>query len=608
MPHKTNHLLALLLVPLFLTSCLGLGDGTRSGDGFESIPPSELQAVTSQGITIHAYVVISLDPETHHELTLNPDTNNFQGTVTVQRGQTFDATVVYTADDPVTNQTLEIAHYVRKGLVASGDDGMDVSYEGDEANWETLFDLSPGTPNVMNLDGDSYNNFVEIVYGSDATLSESLPAGPSANVTVKDELFGSLDVGLPPPGADNLASLRGEEELTLSALTPFDVQSIEVVSPTFGFQTTSYPETRLKGEKQVLKEKSMKIRLNTERFVTGPDVGEMTLTIRVVDEYDIARETTFTFAAYNPIDDLAPYLLQWGLQDKQSVADSAKFLLELDDPSIDNSSVQLRITRSEALVDSLLLPSDEDPSAARFKSNVTLDVSSFPDGEYGVTLSAKDLAGNLYTEARTIQVNNTTVVLLGCGDGKRLGDEECDDGNRNDADSCTNACRLARCGDGVRSGVEECDDGNRENTDSCTNSCRNAVCGDGFVGSGEACDDGNQVNTDSCTARCQVARCGDGVIGPSEICDDGNGIDTDACTNSCQLAACGDGVVLASVEQCDDNNNLGNDGCNATCQIEPATIEIETPPEGAGIQDIVNVRATATSLAGVSLTFFGITD
>ena len=37
-----------------------------------------------------------------------------------------------------------------------------------------------------------------------------------------------------------------------------------------------------------------------------------------------------------------------------------------------------------------------------------------------------------------------------CGDGIVQGSERCDDGNRNDEDSCTNACIEARCGDGIQ--------------------------------------------------------------------------------------------------------------------------------------------------------------
>ncbi|HBQ14783.1 MAG TPA: hypothetical protein DEF51_27860, partial [Myxococcales bacterium] len=68
----------------------------------------------------------------------------------------------------------------------------------------------------------------------------------------------------------------------------------------------------------------------------------------------------------------------------------------------------------------------------------------------------------------------------------------CDDGNRVDDDTCTNACTRARCGDGVLQSGEECDDGNTDPSDTCTTACRAAVCGDGFLQVGvEACDDGN---------------------------------------------------------------------------------------------------------------------
>lgn len=46
-----------------------------------------------------------------------------------------------------------------------------------------------------------------------------------------------------------------------------------------------------------------------------------------------------------------------------------------------------------------------------------------------------------------------------CGDGVVGAGEECDDGNRSDADGCLSTCRFARCGDDhVRAGVEDCDD------------------------------------------------------------------------------------------------------------------------------------------------------
>ncbi len=52
---------------------------------------------------------------------------------------------------------------------------------------------------------------------------------------------------------------------------------------------------------------------------------------------------------------------------------------------------------------------------------------------------------------------------------------------------------------------EECDDGDGENEDDCTNGCRLNVCGDGFRNPAkEACDDGNLVDGDACSQDCTL--------------------------------------------------------------------------------------------------------
>ena len=96
-----------------------------------------------------------------------------------------------------------------------------------------------------------------------------------------------------------------------------------------------------------------------------------------------------------------------------------------------------------------------------------------------------------------------------CGNGvidiDGFNQEECDDGNDDPTDGCTNECKLATCGDGiVHAGVEECDDGNTYNTDACTNECKIAVCGDGYVHVGrEDCDDSNE---EACLDNCKYDR------------------------------------------------------------------------------------------------------
>jgi cysteine-rich repeat protein len=85
-----------------------------------------------------------------------------------------------------------------------------------------------------------------------------------------------------------------------------------------------------------------------------------------------------------------------------------------------------------------------------------------------------------------------------CGNGVVDVGEECDDGNGDSADQCTQ-CVVPVCGDGYVEGDEECDDHNQTDLDGCTN-CRLAVCGNGLTESTEECDDGNDVPLDGCTS------------------------------------------------------------------------------------------------------------
>ncbi len=137
---------------------------------------------------------------------------------------------------------------------------------------------------------------------------------------------------------------------------------------------------------------------------------------------------------------------------------------------------------------------------------------------------------------------------------------------------------LPECGDGtVNQASEQCDDGNSNNNDGCTNSCKTPRCGDGFVWSGNEqcefdsqCNDGNSGTVDICSScSCQVlSRCGDGVVNQaSEQCDDGNSNNNDGCTNSCKTPRCGDGFVWSGNEQCefDSQCNDGNSGTFDTC-------------------------------------------
>jgi cysteine-rich repeat protein len=85
------------------------------------------------------------------------------------------------------------------------------------------------------------------------------------------------------------------------------------------------------------------------------------------------------------------------------------------------------------------------------------------------------------------------------------GDEECDDGNVDPTDGCTNDC--TECGNSVVTAPEECDDGNTTNGDGCDNNCRVSGCGNGLIVAPETCDDGNTDNSDACPSDCIVDNC-----------------------------------------------------------------------------------------------------
>ncbi|MCY0990937.1 DUF4215 domain-containing protein [Nannocystis sp. ILAH1] len=72
----------------------------------------------------------------------------------------------------------------------------------------------------------------------------------------------------------------------------------------------------------------------------------------------------------------------------------------------------------------------------------------------------------------------TTCKNATCGDGQiRTGVEECDAATNNidpksaeETDDCTTDCKIA-CGDGILSPSEECDDGNKDDEEGCSNNC-----------------------------------------------------------------------------------------------------------------------------------------
>jgi cysteine-rich repeat protein len=158
-----------------------------------------------------------------------------------------------------------------------------------------------------------------------------------------------------------------------------------------------------------------------------------------------------------------------------------------------------------------------------------------------------------------------------CGDGRRIGLEECDDGNEIDSDGCNSVCMVERgwvcAGDGHDPDV--CD----------------GRCGDGYVRGLEACDDSNTLSGDGCSANCTVEAgysCGEdglscAVLACDPVCENG-GVCSQPSGNTCTCPSiysgtrcasgvCGDGHRVAS-EACDDGNTRSGDGCDPQCLVE----------------------------------------
>gem|GEM_PF-3127238 len=57
---------------------------------------------------------------------------------------------------------------------------------------------------------------------------------------------------------------------------------------------------------------------------------------------------------------------------------------------------------------------------------------------------------------------------------------------------------------GALDGFEQCDDGNTDDSDGCTNDCRLPHCGDSDLDLYEECDDGNTISGDGCDVHCQA--------------------------------------------------------------------------------------------------------
>lgn len=222
------------------------------------------------------------------------------------------------------------------------------------------------------------------------------------------------------------------------------------------------------------------------------------------------------------------------------------------------------------------------------------------------------------------------VVCDACGNGAWEGakGEECDDGNNDVGDGCSDTCKLEPvycCRAGIQRELTKFElednqlnyvnyegndcinfltppmaaspyDAGAETTLDPTEACE---CGDGIVNAFEECDlgrdgAGRTWNEDQygCTNQC-FTLCGDTIVDDAyvvdylnptdwgyygdsdwpytEVCDDGNGVNDDGCDNYCQL--CGNNQ-LDGDEDCDLGRqadgtswNIEENGCTEECKF-----------------------------------------
>ena len=180
------------------------------------------------------------------------------------------------------------------------------------------------------------------------------------------------------------------------------------------------------------------------------------------------------------------------------------------------------------------------------------------DGGTGTAASSSSGGGSTAIDGSTTAIDPTTgattvepTTSSGSASGTTTGTTTADTttsstmgtttGDTSTSDTSTSTGPAPACGDLVVDPGEECDDGNQEDADACSNMCASASCGDGKTQAPEECDDGNKVDTDACLGTCLAAKCGDRVVQDIvEQCDDGNLEDLDGCSNLCVLPTCSD--------------------------------------------------------------------
>lgn len=211
---------------------------------------------------------------------------------------------------------------------------------------------------------------------------------------------------------------------------------------------------------------------------------------------------------------------------------------------------------------------------------------SYPDGE---EIVLGDPVDGLDASFRTYSLCGNGVVDVG---------EECDDGNTNGQDGCTNHCTI--CGNGVTRAPEECDDGNRTNGDGCDADCTLTGCGNGIQTSGEACDDGNTWDGDCCSPTCQREGAGTPCLDDGNVCTDDVCNAAGECKHQSNTAPCSDSDVCNGQDFCSGGSCSVHSG--NPCGTQPECQQACVPVGSFQYRCTLDDADTACSSDGVACT------
>lgn len=168
-----------------------------------------------------------------------------------------------------------------------------------------------------------------------------------------------------------------------------------------------------------------------------------------------------------------------------------------------------------------------------------------------------------------------------CGNSTVDVGEACDDGGVQTA-TCEADCSVPTCGDGIHNPAagEECDDGNTDDTDGCTNSC--TICGNGVITAPEHCDDGNTLSGDGCQADCSC------ILGPGDV-----GCNNSLCPDRGQILilAGTSSVGCASNIDCIDNSGVCDVGLSRCVSATNLDTGYSGISHGADVVDNVLTKA-----------------